>query len=78
MKSATQNIFEQALHLKPVERAELIDKLFHSFDKGHDQRIDALWAVEAESRIDAFDAGQISSDSPDTVIDAVFERINKR
>lgn len=74
MKSATQNIFEQALHLKPVERAELIDKLFHSFDKGHDERIDALWAVEAESRIDAFDAGQISSDSAD----AVFERINKR
>ncbi len=74
MKSATQNIFEQALHLNPVERAELIDKLFHSFDKGHDERIDALWAVEAESRIDAFDAGQISSDSAD----AVFERINKR
>ncbi len=74
MKSATQNIFEQALHLKPVERAELIDKLFHSFDKGHDEQIDARWAVEAESRIDAFDAGQISSDSAD----AVFERINKR
>ena len=23
-----------------------------------DERIDALWAVESESRIDAFDAGQ--------------------
>ena len=74
MTSATQTIFEQALRLNPVERAELIDELFHSFDKSHDERVDALWAAESESRIDAFDAGQIESDSAD----AVFERINKR
>ena len=43
MTNATQAIFEQALRLNPVER---------------DERIDALWAVESESRIDAFDAGQ--------------------
>ena len=74
MTNATQSIFQQALRLNPVERAELIDKLFHSFDKSHDERIDALWAAESESRIDAFDAGQISADSAE----AVFERINKR
>jgi len=74
MTSTTQTIFEQALRLNPVERAELIDELFHSFDKSHDERIDALWAAESESRIDAFDAGQIESDSAE----AVFERINKR
>jgi len=39
-----------------------------------DERIDALWAVESESRIDAFDAGQISADSAEDV----FERISKR
>ena len=74
MTSTTQTIFEQALRLNPVERAELIDELFHSFDKSHDERIDALWAAESEARIDAFDAGQIESDSAE----AVFERINKR
>jgi putative addiction module component (TIGR02574 family) len=74
MTNATQSILQQALRLNPVERAELIDKLFHSFDKSPDERIDALWAVESESRIDAFDAGQISADSAE----AVFERINKR
>ena len=59
MTNATQAIFEQALRLNPVER---------------DERIDALWAVESESRIDAFDAGQISADSAEDV----FERISKR
>jgi len=42
MTSATQTILKEALRLKPVERAELIDELFHSFDKSHDERIDAL------------------------------------
>jgi len=74
MTSTTQSIFKEALRLKPVERAELIDELFHSFDKSHGDRIDALWAAESESRIDAFDAGQINADSDE----AVFERINKR
>jgi putative addiction module component (TIGR02574 family) len=74
MTSATQTIFEQALRLNPVERAELINALFHSFDKNHAEGIDALWAAESESRIDAFDAGRISADSAETV----FERISKR
>lgn len=74
MKSAKQIILKQALNLDPVERAELIEQLFHSFDKAVDHRIDALWAEEAESRIDAYEAGQICADSAK----AVFDRINKR
>lgn len=74
MTTAMQTILEQALRLNPVERAELIDELFHSFDKSHNERIDALWAAESESRIRAFDAGHIDADS----VEAVFERINKR
>ncbi len=74
MTTATEAILKQALNLDPVERAELIEELFHSFDKAPDRKIDALWADEAESRIDAYDAGQICADSAK----AVFERINKR
>lgn len=74
MTTATQTILKQALSLEPVERAELIEELFHSFDKAADSKIDALWANEAESRIDAYEAGQICADSAK----AVFERINKR
>lgn len=74
MTTATQTILKQALSLNPVERAELIEELFHSFDKAHDDKIDTLWAGEAESRINAYDAGQINADSAK----AVFDRINKR
>jgi putative addiction module component (TIGR02574 family) len=74
MTTSTQAILKQALSLDPVERAELIEKLFHSFDKTSDSNVDALWANETESRITAYDAGQICADSAK----AVFERINKR
>jgi putative addiction module component (TIGR02574 family) len=74
MTKAAQTILEQALRLNPVERAELIAELFHSFDKTRDSRVDALWAKEAESRIDAYDTGQIKADSAEVV----FERISKR
>ena len=63
MTTATQTILKEALRLSPVERAELIDELFHSFDKSRDDRIDALWVKEVESRIDACDAGHIKDDS---------------
>ncbi len=74
MTTATQAILKQALSLDPVERAELIEELFHSFDKAPDRKIDALWTDEAESRIDAYDAGQICADSAK----AAFERIPQR
>lgn len=74
MTTAAQSILKQALSLDPVERVELTEELFHSFDKTPDGKIDVLWADEAESRIDAYDAGQICADSEK----AVFERINRR
>ena len=74
MTTATQSILNQALNLNPVERAELIEELFHSFDKAHDDKTDRLWANESESRIDAYDADKITADPAK----AVFERINKR
>lgn len=74
MTSTAHAILEQALRLEPVERAELIDELFHSFDKQRDTRIDGLLAAESESRIDAFDAGLLTANPAEDV----FERINKR
>jgi Putative addiction module component len=52
--ATTDNIFKEALTLKPSEKAQLIDKLISSLDKP-DKEIDELWAKEAEDRIDAYD-----------------------
>jgi len=47
---------------------------FHSFDRSTDRRIDEAWSGEIESRIDAYENGNISADSAE----AVLERVNQR
>ena len=72
--ATSYQILHQALELDPIERAELIDELLHSFDARPDDRQADAWRTEVESRIDAFEAGQLTDDSAE----AVFERINRR
>ena len=73
MTGVTKEILKRALRLDPIQRAQLIDSLFRSFD-APDLRIYADWDQEAESRIDGYETGQIKSDSAETV----FARIAKR
>lgn len=61
MTRAITQILEDALRLRPIQKAELIDKLFHSFDHATDHHIDEAWSDEIESRIDAYDNGKISA-----------------
>ncbi len=63
----SDNILKEALSLRPVEKAELIDKLISSLDEP-DKRIDELWASEAEDRINAYDRGRIKAVSLETVL----------
>lgn len=74
MTEAALQVLREALGLSPIERAELIDGLLRSFDPNPDQRHLDAWKEEAESRIDAFDAGMLTDDSAE----AVFDRINQR
>jgi putative addiction module component (TIGR02574 family) len=60
-----------AFCLSPIDRAELIERLFLSFDKTADLSVDEAWKTEIESRIDAYDSGKISA-SPAS---EVFNRI---
>ncbi len=66
-------ILSEALKLPPTERAELIENLLSSFEFPSRKRIDALWAQEAESRIDAFERGEISA----TSAKKIFAKIEK-
>ncbi len=60
--SDTKEIIKDALSLKPVEKAKLVDQVLSSLDKS-DREIDELWAKEAESRVDAYDKGKLRSTS---------------
>lgn len=74
MTATAEQVLKQALGLPPVDRAELIERLFQSFDPSADRRVDAAWAEEVESRIDAYTDGKIAA-SP---AEDVMARINRR
>lgn len=54
-------ILEQALTLPPEERAQLAERLLTSLEVPPDERIDELWAEEAEDRLDAYERGEIQT-----------------
>lgn len=74
MSKQEKQILADALKLPPMERAELVEQLLSSFEFPSRRKIDALWAKEAESRIDAFERGEITS----IPAKEVFEKIEKR
>jgi putative addiction module component (TIGR02574 family) len=74
MNALTKELLREALLLEPVEKAELIDHLFQSFDTSPAHAVDTHWSEEVESRLDAFFAGKMTADS----IESVMERINQR
>jgi putative addiction module component (TIGR02574 family) len=61
MSKHREQILAEALKLPPVERAELVENLLSSFEFRSRRTIDALWAQEAENRIDAFERGEIAA-----------------
>jgi len=56
-----KQILAEELKLPPVERAELVEDLLSSFEFQSRKTIDALWAQEAEDRIDAFERGEMAA-----------------
>jgi putative addiction module component (TIGR02574 family) len=61
MSGDGKRILESALTLPPVERAELVEALLSSFDFPARADVDALWAREAENRIDAYEKGELKT-----------------
>jgi putative addiction module component (TIGR02574 family) len=74
MTVTTEKVFNDALALPPIERAELIQRLFQSFDVPEDNRIDTAWTEEIESRIEAYDKGLLTASPAEDVL----ARINRR
>ena len=60
MKNASKTVANQALELPAAERAKLADQLLRSLEQA-DKKMDALWADEAEARIEAYERGAIEA-----------------
>lgn len=74
MSRQSEQVLAEALDLPPIERAEIVEKLLSSFEFSERKTIDELWAQEAESRIDAYERGEISA----ITAREVFEKIEQR
>lgn len=68
MSKKGAQVLEKALSLPETERAELVDRLLASLDREAGRNHDALWAREAEGRIDAFERGEIKAVSGDEAL----------
>ncbi|MBN2685777.1 MAG: addiction module protein [Pontiellaceae bacterium] len=73
MTALAEKVMETALELSPADRAELMHRLFISFDPPPDPSVDEAWAIEVESRLDAYHAGKMEASSAEDV----FDRISK-
>ena len=61
MTNLARTVMDEALSLPPLERAGLIEELLASFDRHSRAAVDRAWSLEAERRIDAYDAGQTTA-----------------
>ena len=65
MGNALSNVIEDALQLHPADRAKLIDALYSSLETHEMRAREQAWAREAESRLDAYEAGELGSETWD-------------
>ena len=66
MSSSLQEIAEQARSLSAEDRAKLAECMLESLETSIEE-IEAAWAEEIASRIEAFEKGEISAHSAEKV-----------
>lgn len=57
-----------------MDRAQVIDGLYSSFAGKAVPQVEAAWAVEAESRVAAYKAGQLPADTAEAVLARISQR----
>jgi putative addiction module component (TIGR02574 family) len=67
MKQTTQQVFNEAIQLPPIERAELVERIIESFDTEPDEAIRKAWESEAERRLADYKNGNAAAVSEDEV-----------
>ena len=67
MNAVVTELVAQAQVLPPIQRAELIESLIESMQHS-DKEIEALWASEAEDRIDAIVRGEMLTEGEPRIL----------
>jgi len=74
MTAVAEQIYKKAVNLNPIDRAELIEKLFSTFSQNQNPKIEQAWKKEVVRRKEAYENGDIEASS----MENVFERLAKR
>ena len=61
MSERTESVINEALSLSPIERVELIERLYESMRSDREKEIEQAWAQESERRIELMQSGQEST-----------------
>jgi putative addiction module component (TIGR02574 family) len=64
-------LFREATKLSPLDRADLIEALFDSFEPDENPQYDKLWAEEAERRYKAVQNGEMETISEEDVFSEI-------
>ena len=54
MTQTAQKILEEIKSLSPIQRVELIDKIYQTFDSEIDHEVEKAWIEESERRISEY------------------------
>lgn len=74
MTKTTEHIFQEAIQLNPIDRVELVEKLLSLFSTNETSENEIKWKEEVERRKEAFENGEIPSDSMNNVFDRLAQR----
>ena len=67
MTEQSNSLLRQALELSSLEKAQIIEELLVSLDNP-DTSLDAVWAKEADARVEAFNNSKISARSAEGIL----------
>jgi muramidase (phage lysozyme) len=65
--------------LKPprLERAQIIDTLWRSFDPAEQDAMDRAWLIESQDRLAAFRAGQLTALDGEEALQAIEDELKQ-
>lgn len=74
MSITKEQIFQEAILLSPMDKAQLVELILSSFNNRNREEIDIAWSEETEERIAAYKNGLIDS----IPMEQVFNHINQK
>ena len=61
MAATTDNLFEAALTLSELDRAELVGRLLETLDTETEEGVEAAWVREIEIRVKQLESGEVKT-----------------